>query len=104
MSTLFQPGVAILPLQNGRILEFDNGGAQGGAIPVNVGTFIANGATAVVVANANVTASSQVLITLKTVGGTPAADPYISSITTGIGFSVIAAAGDSSVYNYAVIG
>ena len=68
------------------------------------GTFIANGATAVVVAAPVVTANSQVDITLKTVGGTPAGAPFLSAITPGTGFSVKSAAGDTSVYNYAIIG
>lgn len=68
------------------------------------GTFTATGATAVVVANTNVTANSVIVYTLKTVGGTPAAKPYESAITAGTGFSVKAAAGDTSVYNYTIIG
>lgn len=66
------------------------------------GTFTANGATAVVVANANVTATSVISYGLKTVGGTPAGHPFESAITPGTGFSVKAAAGDTSVYNYAI--
>ena len=67
------------------------------------GTFVANGATAVVVANANVTASSVIIFTLKTVGGTPAGAPFCSAITATTGFSVKAVAGDTSTYNYVVI-
>lgn len=67
------------------------------------GTFTANGATAVVVTDARVTANSVVVITLKTVGGTPDGAPYLSSVTPGTGFEVKAAAGDTSVYNYAII-
>lgn len=67
------------------------------------GTFTANGSTAVVVANTNVSANSTIIYTLKTVGGTPAAKPYESAITAGTGFSVKAAVGDTSVYNYAII-
>lgn len=73
-----------------------------------VGTFTANGSTAVVV-NPPVPlgANSQILITLKTVGGTAGA-PYLSALTTGaVGtatFSVKSAVGDTSVYNYTIIG
>jgi len=70
----------------------------------NGGTFTANGATAVVVPATQVTANSQVNITLKTVGGTPAGAPFLSAITPGTGFSVKSVAGDTSVYNYAVLG
>jgi hypothetical protein len=73
------------------------------------GTFTANGTTAVVVTSSvPIGANSQILITVKTVGGTPAGAPYLSAITTGaVGtatFSVKAAAGDTSVYNYTIIG
>lgn len=68
------------------------------------GTFTANGATAVVVANTNITANSVVVYGLKTVGGTPAGAPFMSAVTAGTGFSVKAAAGDTSVYSYSIIG
>ena len=68
------------------------------------GTFTANGATAVTVANAAITANSQVLITLKTVGGTVGAIPHLATITPGTGFTVVGTASDTSVYNYAIIG
>jgi hypothetical protein len=67
------------------------------------GTFTANGATEVTVANANVTANSVIIITLKTVGGTVGAYPAIKTITPGTGFNVAATASDTSVYNYRVI-
>ena len=67
------------------------------------GTFTANGATPVVVANANVTANSLVLITLKTVGGTVGAVPAIQTITAGTGFTVAGTASDTSIYNYRII-
>jgi hypothetical protein len=67
------------------------------------GTFVANGATAVVVANTNVTANSVIVFTMKTVGGTPAGAPFLSAVTAGTGFSVKAAAGDTSTYNYLIL-
>lgn len=67
------------------------------------GTFTANGATAVVVAAPKVTANSQIQMTLKTVGGTPAGAPFLSAITPGTGFQVKSVAGDTSVYNYTII-
>ena len=67
------------------------------------GTFTANGATAVTVANTNVTADSVIIITLKTVGGTVGAYPAIKTITPGTGFTVAATASDESVYNYRII-
>jgi hypothetical protein len=68
------------------------------------GTFTCNGVTPVVVSNANITADSQVLITLKTVGGTVGATPAVKTITVSTGFTVAGTASDTSVYNYAIIG
>ena len=67
------------------------------------GTFTANGATPVTVANTAVTANSLVLITLKTVGGTVGALPRCVTITPGTGFDVNCTASDTSVYNYRII-
>lgn len=67
------------------------------------GTFTANEATAVVVANTNVTANSTITFGLKTVGGTPAGAPFLSAVTAGTGFSVKTTVGDTSVYNYTII-
>lgn len=69
----------------------------------STGTFTANGSTAVVVSDSKVGASSTIIFTAKTIGGTPAGAPYLSAVTAGTGFSVKAAAGDTSVYNYAII-
>lgn len=67
------------------------------------GTFTANGATSVTVANTKITANSSVIITLKTVGGTVGAIPSIKTITAGTGFTVSGTASDTSVYNYKII-
>jgi hypothetical protein len=64
---------------------------------------VATGATAVVVLDANITANSVVIFTLKTVGGTPAGAPYLSAVTAGTGFSFKAVAGDTSTYNYVIL-
>ena len=76
-------------------------GTYGGTV-LDTGTFTANGATAVVVADANVYAGCQIAITLLTVGGTPAGAPFLSAITPGTGFSVKAVAGDTSIYQYRI--
>jgi hypothetical protein len=69
------------------------------------GTFVANGATPVTVANTAVTATSQIHVTLKTVGGTvDVARPNVVTITPGTGFNVVAAALDTSTYNYRIEG
>jgi hypothetical protein len=69
----------------------------------NAGTFTLNGATPVTVAAIAITANSQVLITLKTVGGTVGAQPHVQTITPGTGLTVVGTAADTSVYNYAII-
>lgn len=67
------------------------------------GTFTANGASSVTVTNANVTANSNIIFTLKTVGGTVGAYPAIKTITPGTGFTVACTASDTSIYNYRII-
>ncbi len=67
------------------------------------GTFVANGATPVVVANTAVTADSIIVFTLKTVGGTVGAIPRCVTITPGTGFNVAGTASDTSTYNYRII-
>lgn len=69
-----------------------------------LGTVTLNGASAVTVANTNVTANSIIVFTLKTVGGTVGAIPAIQTITAGTGFTVAGTALDTSVYNYSVEG
>lgn len=67
------------------------------------GLLTANGTTSVVVANTAVTADSSILFGLKTVGGTPA-PVYEFARTPGVGFTVKSSAGNTSVYNYTLIG
>lgn len=79
-------------------------GIESGYFPT-VGTYVNNGATPVVVANAAVTAGSNILFTLKTVGGTVSASPpNIKTITPGTGFTVAGLAADTSTYNYEIRG
>lgn len=63
-----------------------------------------NGATPITVVDANVTANSIILFTLKTVGGTVGAAPAIQTITPGTGFTVAGTASDTSIYNYVIMG
>jgi hypothetical protein len=67
------------------------------------GTFTANGATSVVVTTTAASDTMIVVMSLKTVGGTPAGAPYVFTKTNGTSFSVRAPAGDTSVYNWAII-
>lgn len=68
------------------------------------GTVTVTGATPVTVTNANITANSVVSFGLKTVGGTIAGQPYMTSVTAGTSFAVAAGASDTSTYNYLIIG
>lgn len=68
------------------------------------GTFVADGATPVSVSNSAVTANSAIIFTLKTIGGTVGAYPTIQTISAASGFTVAATAGDTSTYNYRIIG
>ncbi len=68
-----------------------------------IGTFVANGATPVTVANANVAITDAIIISLNTVGGTVGAQPHLATITAGAGFTVVATASDTSTYNYCLI-
>ena len=96
-------GVLTVPCQNG-YFAFDNGGPQAVRMQLSTGTFTCNGATPVTVANAAVTANSDINITLKTVGGTVGAVPAIQTITVGTGFTVQGTASDTSIYNYSITG
>jgi hypothetical protein len=97
-------------LTSGAALAFIPATGGGGGLPadsftvVNVGTFTANGTAAVTVADTGVSATSIIIYTLGTVGGTPAGKPYEATITPGTGWTVKAAAGDTSTYNFLRIG
>lgn len=99
---LFNTSWPAVPMANGRF-QFDNGGPQLNALKISVGTFTATG-SAVTVANTAVTATSAIVFTLGTAGGTVSAAPYVTTITPGTGFTVDTGASDTSVYNYAIIG
>jgi hypothetical protein len=75
--------------------------ASGGT--ANAGTFTANGATGVVVANANVTANTIVLIGINTIGGSQGAQPTVTTLTPGVSFTVVGTSGDTSKYNYKLL-
>ena len=97
-------GMLKLAMQAGRFTMFDNGGPQQCYMPVAVGTVTAPGAgTPVVVADTNVTATSMIVLTPKTPGGTQAGW-NITSITPGTGFSATFGSSDTTVYNYVILG
>lgn len=61
-------------------------------------------AGAATVAATSVTANSQILLTLKTVGGTIASAVYVATITPGTGFTIAGGGGsNTSVLNYTIL-
>jgi hypothetical protein len=81
-----------------------DGGPQMSQVKLTSGTFLLNGSVAVTVTDVNVTATSQILISLKTVGGTVGALPVVQTITPGVGFTILGTTSDSSTYNYLILG
>lgn len=67
------------------------------------GTFVANGATPVVVNNSNIAVTDSIIISLNTIGGTVGVQPHVSAITGATSFAVTCTAVDTSTYNYAII-
>lgn len=67
------------------------------------GTFVANGATPVVVSNTNVAITDSIIISLNTIGGTVGVQPHVSAITGATSFAVTCTAVDTSTYNYTII-
>ena len=79
-----------------------NQGPQNAFIPLTGGKFTC-AASAATVTNTAVTAGSNIVITLKTVGGT-VAQPFIATITPGTGFTVTCGGSDTSTYNFIILG
>lgn len=81
---------------------YDGLGLTAGAT-ASSGTFLANGATGVAVADTGVTAGSIIIYSLKTVGGTVGI-PTTLTITPGTGFHAVSQASDTSTYNWRRLG
>lgn len=79
-------------------------GPQSIALQSNGGTFVADGATPVTVADTHVTANSVIIIYLLTVGGTVGTLPSVKTKTAGTGFTVAGEASDTSTYGYLILG
>ena len=67
------------------------------------GTFTLNGATNVVVNNANLAVGDLVVYSLRTVGGTVGTHPVMKTRTNGTGFAVAGTASDTSIYDYRIM-
>ncbi|MDE2100400.1 MAG: hypothetical protein KGL39_24320 [Patescibacteria group bacterium] len=74
-----------------------------GNLNVHRTTFTCNGATAVTVADTNISATDTIIISLNTVGGTVGAVPAVKTLTPGTGFTVAGTASDTSVYKVLII-
>ncbi len=79
-------------------------GPQSIALPAKFGEFTLTAATPLDVADTAVTATSSIIITLKTPGGTVGAIPVVQTKTAGVGFNVVGTASDTSVYYYQLLG
>lgn len=100
----YAPGTQKITVFSGKNFQVPviNQGPQNAVIPLTGGTFTCAGSAATVT-NTAVTAGSNIVMTLKTVGGTVAA-PYIATITAGTGFTVTCGGSDTSTYNYIILG
>ena len=97
------PGTIIVqPLTSTYSVNLNTTGPQSAVFRMEGGTFTCSGGTATV-ANANYKAGSNVILTLKTVGGTVAA-PFVATVTAGTGFTVTCGGSDTSVYSYLILG
>lgn len=70
----------------------------------NKGTATLVGGT-LTVSNANVTADSDILLTIKTLGGTGTGNAYVSAKVASTSFTItsVAGAGDTSTFNYIIL-
>jgi hypothetical protein len=87
---------------NGTTLYY---GGTGGVtiISSRKGTFVCTGGGTISVANTNESATSDVVISLHTAGGTISTAPAMKTVTPGTGFSVLCGAADTSTYNYSIL-
>ena len=79
-----------------------NGGPQTSIVRASGGTFTCTSSGTIVVSNTFVTANSVFLFGTKT-AGSPAAF-NVSAVSIGVSFSVTCGSGDTTVYNYIVLG
>lgn len=79
-----------------------NGGPQSSVVNASGGTFTCTSSGAITVTNANVTANSVFMFGTKT-AGSPASF-NVTTVTVGTSFIVTCGSGDTSVYNYVILG
>ncbi len=67
------------------------------------GTFVCTGGGTITITNANYVATSDVIITMNTAGGTITTSPAMKTVTPATGFTVLCGATDTSTYNYSIL-
>jgi hypothetical protein len=67
------------------------------------GTFTCSAGGTISISDTAVLNTSDIPITLNTLGGTVTTVPAINGLTTGTGFTVLCGGSDTSVYNYAIM-
>lgn len=67
------------------------------------GTFVCTGGGTITISNAAELATSDVIISMNTAGGTITTSPAMKTVTPGTGFSVLCGATDTSTYNYNIL-
>ena len=67
------------------------------------GTFVCTGAGTITISNTNMTATSNVIISMNAQGGTITTPPAFKTVTASTGFTVLCGATDTSTYNYVIL-
>ena len=67
------------------------------------GTFVCTAAGTITISNTNEAATSDVIISMNTAGGTITTPPAMKTVTAGTGFTVLCGATDTSTYNYSIL-
>ena len=67
------------------------------------GTFVCTASGTITISNTNELATSDVIISLNTAGGTISTSPAMKTVTAGSNFTVLCGAGDTSTYNYDIL-
>ncbi len=67
------------------------------------GTFVCTGAGTITISNANMAATSNVIISMNAQGGTITTPPAMKTVTATTGFTVLCGASDTSTYNYVIL-
>lgn len=103
-NTSFYGAMIVSPVPAGPYAVPILGPSQTAVIQASGGTLTCTSGGTIVVANTNIDAGSVVLFGMKTVGGTPSAQLYLSTYTAATSMTVKCSSGDTSVYNYLILG